>query len=242
MSERQGIGGRVPRARPAAAASRTTKQTTAAASGNEAAASPSKASAKKSPKKAAKKVTQKPAGKSAPKKAAQQGQKRAAKTTAKTDAAKPSSKTAAKAAAKDTAKEAPKTAPKTKRAAKKADGASVNGFAAIRTSLERRQVELRDEYERATADLNDLQRDRLGDSAGDDQADVGTKTFEREQEISLTQGIFERLNQVEHALARLDAGTYGRCERCGNPIPKARLEAFPSVTLCVSCKQREERR
>jgi DnaK suppressor protein len=43
-------------------------------------------------------------------------------------------------------------------------------------------------------------------------------------------------------LARLDAGTYSQCERCGKAIPKARLEAFPSVTLCVTCKQLEERR
>ncbi|TAL16310.1 MAG: DNA-binding protein, partial [Frankiales bacterium] len=50
------------------------------------------------------------------------------------------------------------------------------------------------------------------------------------------------LLQVERALARLDEGTYGRCENCGNPIPKARLQAFPRATLCVACKQREERR
>jgi len=115
-------------------------------------------------------------------------------------------------------------------------------FAGIRRTLERRLVDLRAEYEQAMADLSDLQRDRVGDAAGDDQADVGTKTFEREQEISLVNGILDRLSQTEHALARLDEGTYGRCERCGNPIPKARLEAFPSVTLCVTCKQREERR
>jgi DnaK suppressor protein len=108
--------------------------------------------------------------------------------------------------------------------------------------LEERLVELRAEHAHALADLSDLQRDRVGDAAGDDQADTGTKTFEREQEISLVQAVAERIDQVEHALARLDNGTYGRCERCGNPIPKARLEAFPSVTLCVTCKQREERR
>jgi DnaK suppressor protein len=92
------------------------------------------------------------------------------------------------------------------------------------------------------SDLSDLQRDRIADGAGDDQADTGTKTFEREQELSLANGILERIGQVEHALARLDAGTYGQCERCGKAIPKARLEAFPSVTLCVTCKQLEERR
>ncbi|WP_390624181.1 TraR/DksA family transcriptional regulator [Fodinicola feengrottensis] len=40
---------------------------------------------------------------------------------------------------------------------------------------------------------------------------------------------------------RLDSGTYGICEQCGNKIPTARLEAFPFVTLCVTCKQLEER-
>ena len=60
--------------------------------------------------------------------------------------------------------------------------------------------------------------------------------------MSLANNSRDLLLQVERALGRLDAGTYGRCENCGNPIPKARLQAFPRATLCVSCKQREERR
>jgi RNA polymerase-binding transcription factor DksA len=115
-------------------------------------------------------------------------------------------------------------------------------YTELRDALVARAAELRGEHDRAMADINDLQRDRIADGAGDDQADAGTKTFEREQEISLANGILDRLTQVERALDRLDAGTYGRCERCGNAIPKARLEAFPSVTLCVACKQIEERR
>jgi DnaK suppressor protein len=115
-------------------------------------------------------------------------------------------------------------------------------YAEIHAGLENRLAELQAEYEQTMADLNDLQRDRISDGAGDDQADTGTKTFEREQELSLANGILERKGQVEHALARLDTGTYGQCERCGKAIPKARLEAFPSVTLCVTCKQLEERR
>ena len=50
------------------------------------------------------------------------------------------------------------------------------------------------------------------------------------------------LAQNERALARIEAGTYGVCESCGEPIGKARLQAFPRATLCVACKQREERR
>jgi RNA polymerase-binding protein DksA len=112
----------------------------------------------------------------------------------------------------------------------------------IRTALGARLSELRTEYDRTIAQLTDLQRDRLTDSAGDDQADTGTKTFEREQEISLANGIRDRITQVERALERLDGGHYGYCERCGNPIPAERLAAFPSATLCVTWKQLEERR
>jgi len=121
-------------------------------------------------------------------------------------------------------------------------GGSRRDFAAIRQQLTERLAELETEYEQAAADLDDLQRDRVIASAGDDPADTGSKTFEREQEVSLLSGVQQRIAQTQHALARLDDGTYGSCERCGNEIPTARLEAFPSVTLCLSCKQREERR
>lgn len=112
----------------------------------------------------------------------------------------------------------------------------------IRAALAARRDELRAEYDQTLSEITELQRDRLTDSAGDDQADTGTKTFEREQEISLANNILDRITQVERALERLDEGGYGWCERCGNPIPVERLAAFPSATLCVSCKQLEERR
>jgi len=114
--------------------------------------------------------------------------------------------------------------------------------AKIKAALNERLVELREEYDSTLSEITELQRDRLTDSAGDDQADTGTKTFEREQEITLANNILERITQVERALERLDEGGYGWCERCGNPIPVERLAAFPSATLCVTCKQLEERR
>lgn len=87
--------------------------------------------------------------------------------------------------------------------------------------------------------------ERLGNSvqnAGDDEADAGTKVYEREQELALTQNARRLLDQAERALERIGEGSYGVCESCGKPIGKARLMAFPRATLCVSCKQREERR
>ena len=87
--------------------------------------------------------------------------------------------------------------------------------------------------------------ERLGDAvgdAGDDQADAGAKTFQREHELALTQNARELLELSERALARMDEGSFGVCDSCGQPIGKARLQAFPRATLCVTCKQREERR
>jgi DnaK suppressor protein len=111
----------------------------------------------------------------------------------------------------------------------------------VRRQLADEADELRTEIGKAESDI----ADRLGDSvsdAGDDQADVGAKTYEREHELSLTYNARDLLAQSERALARIEAGTYGSCESCGQPIGKARLKAFPRATLCVSCKQREERR
>ena len=61
-------------------------------------------------------------------------------------------------------------------------------------------------------------------------------------ELALSQIARELLDRTESALARIEAGTYGICESCGQPIGKARLQAFPRAVLCVTCKQREERR
>ena len=104
----------------------------------------------------------------------------------------------------------------------------------IRAALVERRDELQAEYDQTLTEITELQRDRLTDSAGDDQADTGTKTFEREQEISLANNLLERITQVERAIDRLGEGNYGWCEKCGNAIPVERLAAFPSATLCVS--------
>jgi DnaK suppressor protein len=114
-------------------------------------------------------------------------------------------------------------------------------IAELRDQLAAEAAELRAEIDRAESDI----ANRLGDAvidAGDDQADVGAKAYEREHELALTYNARELLAQAERALARIDDGTYGSCESCGEPIGKARLQAFPRATLCVSCKQREERR
>ena len=113
--------------------------------------------------------------------------------------------------------------------------------AEIRDQLAAEAAALRAEIDRAETDIAIRLGDAVGD-AGEDQADVGAKTFEREHELALTHNARELLAQTERAIGRIESGTYGVCESCGNAIGKARLQAFPRATLCVACKQREERR
>ncbi|MYW20014.1 TraR/DksA family transcriptional regulator, partial [Streptomyces sp. SID2955] len=104
--------------------------------------------------------------------------------------------------------------------------------AEARAELQSEMERLREEISSSEASLVGLMRDS-GDGAGDDQADTGTKNITREHELALAANAREMLTQTERALERLDAGTYGLCENCGNPIGKARMQAFPRATLCV---------
>jgi len=114
-------------------------------------------------------------------------------------------------------------------------------IAEVREQLLAEEATLRRELDDAAEALDSVRRDGA-EATGDDQADAGTATFEREHEMSLANNSRDLLVQTQRALQRLDSGTYGVCEICGDPIGKARLQAFPRATLCVRCKQREERR
>ena len=95
--------------------------------------------------------------------------------------------------------------------------------------------------------------DETGDEGTDDavselaggldqhQADVGTETFEREKDLSILERVEGELADVEHALKRLDEGTYGTCEACGKPIGEERLEAMPAARVCVDDQALAER-
>lgn len=78
-------------------------------------------------------------------------------------------------------------------------------------------------------------------SSEDDYGDVATETFEREKGFALETSVQGMLRMVEDALRKLDAGTYGICERCGQPIDVERLRALPFARLCIRCKTEEER-
>jgi len=224
-----------------------------------------KTAAKKTAKKAAKKAPAKKATKKAPAKKApakKATKKAPAKKAVKKAPAKkaPAKKVAKKSPAKKApAKKAAKKAPAKKAAAKKAPAAKKVAkpkrrpvvredespwtdaeLREVREELGREKTRLLEEIATAEEGLADLIRDS-GDGAGDDQADAGSKTFEREHEMSLANNARDMLDQVEHALARISDGSYGVCESCGKPIGKYRLQAFPRATLCRSCKEAEER-
>ena len=112
---------------------------------------------------------------------------------------------------------------------------------AIRTEISKELERLRKELAVVELEMDELIQES-GEGAGDDQADAGTKTFEREHEMSLVINARDMVLQTERALERIDNKTYGNCEECGSPIGKARLQVFPRATLCMLCKQKEERR
>ena len=112
---------------------------------------------------------------------------------------------------------------------------------AMRSELAKELIRLRAELAEVESGMEDL-ISAAGVGAGDDQADAGTKTFEREHEMSLVYNAKDMVLQTERAMERIDSKTYGRCEECENSIGKARLQVFPRATMCMSCKQKEERR
>ncbi|MFK5633814.1 TraR/DksA family transcriptional regulator [Ornithinimicrobium sp. LYQ103] len=114
-------------------------------------------------------------------------------------------------------------------------------LAEVRVELDLEAARLTAEVDEAQQDLVELMRS-YSDGAGDDQADAGAATWEREHELSLANNHRELLAQTLHALQRIEHGNYGDCESCGTPIGKMRLQAFPRATLCMTCKQKQERR
>ena len=87
------------------------------------------------------------------------------------------------------------------------------------------------------------ENDSVGELSSYDQhqADMGTETFEREKDLSILEQVEAELADVEHALRRLDEGTYGTCEVCGKAIPDERLEAMPATRMCLEHQAEAER-
>ena len=87
--------------------------------------------------------------------------------------------------------------------------------------------------------------DELGELAGrggdNHLGDMATVTFDRELDEGLEEGAQQTLSQIDRALAKLDDGTFGTCERCGKPIGEERLRARPWATLCIDDQRLADR-
>ena len=127
------------------------------------------------------------------------------------------------------------------RSTQASDNALFETLRRLRSEIAKDLARLQQELALVEAEMDELISES-GEGAGDDQADSGTKTFEREHEMSLVINARDMVLQTERALERIDAKTYGYCEDCGAAIGKARLQVFPRATLCMICKQKEERR
>jgi DnaK suppressor protein len=68
-------------------------------------------------------------------------------------------------------------------------------------------------------------------------ADAGQAAAERANLLTLVRSLRDTLRDVEQALGKMEAGTYGLCEGCGGPIGDERLEALPAARLCMTCKR-----
>lgn len=90
--------------------------------------------------------------------------------------------------------------------------------------------------------LNKSIKDASGDLSGYSfhMADMATDLYDREFLLELAEGERDILYNLDEAIKRIDDGSYGKCERCGGPIPKQRLKAMPQATFCIKCQKIEE--
>ena len=113
---------------------------------------------------------------------------------------------------------------------------------AARKHLSKEQARL-EEVREQYADLHkESEQASLGELSSNDQhqADIGTETFDRERDLSLLEQVEAELADIEHALERLEEGTYGTCEACGKPIGDDRLEAVPAARFCLEDQDKAE--
>jgi len=118
-----------------------------------------------------------------------------------------------------------------------------SSFAELREHLEQDLSRL----ETAIAQLDAEERDTLSDASGenddrDHMGDQGSATLERELDMTLEENLRASLNDVRTALQRMDQGLYTVCARCGSDIPFERLQAVPTASLCILCKEEDESR
>lgn len=116
-------------------------------------------------------------------------------------------------------------------------------LAKLRNALEERRAEIEQDVSFMANEIKSIgeaQGDENG-GLGNHMAEDGSSMSEAEGLTTINEDMQAMLDQIGAALHRMDAGTYGQCERCGKPISEARLEAFPYVLFCIDCQAMYER-
>ncbi len=113
-------------------------------------------------------------------------------------------------------------------------------FGALRLRLESEHKRLVEELEQLRATASSTEDRREGSPFGKREEEA-TETLELERRLALEKQVREQLSDVETALGKFDKDAYGKCERCGQPIDPARMEALPQAKLCVDCKTHQGR-
>ena len=116
--------------------------------------------------------------------------------------------------------------------------------AVLRGRLEEERQRLSGDAESERAQFVDASQeyDEQFSSSGNHPADTGTEMFDQEHHLAIATMMQVTVEQVDHALRRMDEGVYGVCEVCGKEIPLERLEALPHATLCVEDQARQDPR
>lgn len=110
---------------------------------------------------------------------------------------------------------------------------------------DKQRERLEDEKSRLLLELTELESRAFSDeerregSPFGKQAEEAAETFQMERDLALKRRLKSVLAEIEHALGKIAAGTYGRCDSCGREIEAARLEALPQANLCLSCKAKQ---
>ncbi len=108
-------------------------------------------------------------------------------------------------------------------------------FKLHRARLENERARLLAELEQMKPVVPPSEERREGSPFGKREEEA-TEALELEKRLALEKRIREQLAEVEHAIQKFEAGSYGLCDNCGQPIVPARLEALPQASLCLKCK------
>ncbi len=108
--------------------------------------------------------------------------------------------------------------------------------------FKKQREQLATEHKRLVEELSQLSTnasstdERREGSPFGKREEEATETLELEKRLALENRIRQEMAKVEHALEKIEKGTYGLCDKCGKPIDPQRLEALPQASVCVNCK------